>query len=322
MQNPPISFEEVKKMLAKPSIASIKSWLVSQGITLTANTKDALAERVLKVLEDGKISESQLQAGLLEIEECGGKRIHLFRIEPTSKNHKTIQKQMTSLSVVFSAVRVHAPSSVTGTKLVYITDDGITIRAKWAEKHTKYVSQLPLLSYRTEHPIKIVVLDYNRKTGVVQLRYDKPERGHPHGTNGRPSKDEYFLHFKNVVEAMFGITLDAVELRPSLDKIINAKPTLVEVALNEQLTDDGLIIKVSSKVKGKDIRSGKDWDAMAKYGAPVRTHEVESLNWLSAPSKTALSRRVFTHIDGRASFVRFDAACHEAEINYVLSHLV
>lgn len=318
----PVTVNQVKQMLVRPSIASIKSWLMSRNVTLTANTKDALAERVHKVLEDGKMTLSQLESGLLEIEECGGKRIHLFKIEPTQPNLATIQKQLKSLSVTFSAGKLGAPASVSGTKLVYITDDGVTIRAKWAEKHTKYVSQLPILTYKTEYPIKLIVLDFNRKTGIVQLRYDKPERGHPHGSPSRPSKEEYFSYFRNLVEAMFGLTLLEVELRPSLHKLINANPTLVEVALNEQLTDDGLVIKVSSKIRGKDIRSGKDWGAMAKYGAQVRTHEVESLNWLTAPSKGVLSRRVFTHIDGRISFVRFDAACHEAEINYVLSHLV
>ena len=317
-----VTVEHVEKVIGSKSMASVRSWLKAQGVTLTASRRNAIAERILKFITDDKITIHQLEAGLIEIEEAGSKRIHLYRVDPSQKNLGLIEKQLQSLNVAPTSGRVAAPTLPSSTKRVYLTNDNKGIRAKWAETHTGYIQQLPSLQLRPEKSTKIVVLNFNKVTGLIQLRYDKPETTHPHGLGGRTPPAGYFAYFKEQVENLFGLALDAVELRPGLAKIINASPRIVEVGANEQLTDDGYTIKLAPKLKGKDVRDAKDFGAMNKHGAAVRVHEVESVTWLVVPSNGKITRTVHTHIDGRESYVRFDADCHEAEIDYVLAQLV
>jgi hypothetical protein len=317
-----VTVEQVQKVLGSKSMASVRSWLKAQGVTLPASRRAAIAERVLKLITDQKVTIDQVEAGLIEIEEAGGKRIHLYRIDPIRTNLETIENQLQSLTVTPASGRVAAPALPSLTKRVYLTNDSKSIRAKWAETHTAYIQQLPSLQLRPDKSTKIIVLNFNKATGLIQLRYDKPETTHPHCLGGRTPPAEYYAYFKEQVENLFGLSLEAVELRPCLAKIINASPRIVEVGANEQLTDDGYTIKLAPKLKGKDVRDAKDYGAMNKHGAAVRVHEVESVTWLVAPSNGKITRTVRTHIDGRESYIRFDADCHEAEIDYVLAQLV
>jgi hypothetical protein len=319
---PGITVSQVAKILGSKSMASVRSWLKAQGVSIPITKRELIATRILKAIDDGQITIDQLKAGLIEIEEAGGKRIQLFRVDPSQKNLGHIQKQLNSLNIASAPGRLPAPQLPSSTKMVYLTDDTKTIRAKWAETHTKYIQKLPSLQLQPDKDTKLVVLDLNKVTGLVQLRYDKPETTHPHGLGGRTPPAEYFAYFRENTENLFGIALEAIELRPGLAKIINTFPRIVEVGVNEQLTDDGYTIRLAPKVKGRDVRDAKDFGAMNKHGAAVRVHEVESVTWLVEPSGGAITRKVHTHIDGRESYVRFDADCHEAEIDYVLAKLV
>ena len=152
------------------------------------------------------------------------------------------------------------------------------------------------------------------------MRYDKPEREHIHKDQGKSTKDAYFDFYREKAEALCGVSFEALELRPKLDKIVKTVPRIVEIVHNEELTEDGFSIRWGSVHRGKDVRDGKNYSASDKHGGTIKTQERESLKWIPAQSKDRISRPVSTFVDGKAGSVRFDAYCHEAELSYVLEH--
>lgn len=315
------SIDAINKMLAPHSMASIKSWLKSQGLSHSANGRMALAERVLGLFKKSQLTLASLKSALIGIEETGAKRIYIYQISATATNISIIGKTLNSLGINVTQDRIASPTNPTKTTLVYTLNGPDEFRAKWCETHTKYKTDVDSLTVLPKKETKVIVAILDKKSGLLQLRYDKPETRHPHGLNSHWSADAYFTHFREQTENLLGQSFEGVEIRPALDKLIKAVPRLVEVESNDALTDDGMTVKMTSQRKGKDVRDAKDWGAMESHGAKVRTHESEAVYWQPGSSHGKLQREFFTFIDGRRGFIRFDADCHEGEIDYALSHL-
>ncbi len=279
-----------------------------------------MVNRLGKLYEHGEIESEQLQLGRVEIEESANKLVLLYQLDPKASALKQIRERLKASGAPLVSKPALGGSS-NKSKLVYAVDDSVTLRLKWVETHTAWRSQLPASpTMKPERVAKIVIFVLDKATGRVQLRFDKPERDNPHKEKGNAPKEAYFEHYREQVEDLCGVTLAEVELRPAMERIINARPWLVELGHNEQLTDDGYTLKYSSKIKGKDVRNGKHYAAGEKHSGSLTTHEVESMTWLPESSNGKIGRRVFTHVNGRVGSVRFDAYCHEAEVLYVLGH--
>lgn len=314
------SLADIRNLLGKPSVASWRSWFQSASIAVRSTTRDALVRKVQELVGAGDLSVGTVERGRVEIEEAANKLVYLYRVEPKSKAVIGISDRLSKLGIALSASPVLAASSAKS-KLVYAVNDTTHLRVKWTETHTKWKSQLPTSpTMKPEQLSVIVVLVLNKVTGLIQLRFDKPERDNPHKEGGYTSKEAYFNYYREQSENICNTSLDPVELRPAMEAIINRQPFIVELAHNEQLSEDGFVLKYSAKRRGKDVRHGKHYAAAEKHAGTITTHEVESMTWLPEPSGEKISRRVFTHVDGRQGTVRFDSYCHEAELSYVLEH--
>jgi hypothetical protein len=310
-------------MLGKPSIASWKSWFRSNSIPATFTTRDNMIAKLADLFKEGKISEESLDAGKIAIEEAGNKLVYLYRTSVSHTSLGRITDNLEKFGVSLSSSPMLATSSSTNSSLVYAVENDGFLRFKWTEIQTRWISNLPSKpTYRPEKQPKIVLFILDKKTGAIQMRYDKPERDHEHKENGRVSKEAYFMFYREKAEAICGSIFEPVELRPKLDQIVKTIPRIVEVMHNEELTEDGFTIKWSAMQRGKDIRDGKHYTASEKHGGTLKTQEKESVRWLPEASGGGLSRPVTTYVDGKAGYVRFDAYCHDQEVSYVLTHFV
>jgi hypothetical protein len=204
----------------------------------------------------------------------------------------------------------------------YIIEDQISFRAKWSETHLVYENDMNTLTLIPVKETKIIVLVVDKNTGLVQLRFDKPGATHPHSSGARSTAAEYFQSFRDQVGTMLGTNLQPVELRPGLDKVVNLVPRVVECRSLEMSTEDNFTIKVTPKLRGKDVRDAKDMNAMNAHGTKIKVREVEDLTWFPELSGKAISRKIKTHVDGREGFVRLEADYHESEVNYVIGRLL
>lgn len=316
------SLVQVEKILGKYSIASVRTWLKSQHLASTANSRADLAKRVHGLIENDKVSLDTVIEGLIGIEESASKLVYVYRIDPTPESLARLDKQLLELKIPLSLERSPAADVKTTPQLIYAINNAVTFRAKWAEKQTRVVANRRTRSFDDTHLARVVVVVLDKATGIVQLRYDKPLDIHIHKVDGYAKDQAYFDYYKEQAENMIGATLESKELRPGLQKVLLADPPIVIPVIVEHLAEDGGTNRSGHRKKGGDLRKTKDWLEMHKPGAQPRTYESSPMRWIPETSSGNLIRPVLCAVDGRESTVRFDADCHEAEINYVLARFV
>ena len=321
MTDPSPTLEQIKKLLGSYSIASIRNWLKQKELTHTANTRDALAERVRGLIAKGTLTLDEVKQGMIGIEESSSKRTFLYRLSKTKTDLAKIDQQLVALKIKLSTERSLSTTPSQTTKLVYVINSPKMLRAKWNELHTRVTAVRKTRDWVESKIPKIVVLVANKASGVVQLRCDVPEDEHPHLDGYKSPNEAYYAYFKEHAENMLGLSLESIDLRVSLEGILKTTPRIVRTSYSIDESADGGYTKRAQKQKHKDVRDLADWDDMLKNKVP-RTFEEAPVHWLQDMSADQLTREVFSYIDAPNGLVRFDADCYEEEIDYVISQLV
>ena len=315
------SIQQVRQILGQYSIAPIRNWLKRVELPHTMNSRDEMVEKVHKLLESGAITEDGLIEVSIGIEEASSKRTFLYRIPHTAKDLATIDQQIADLKLPLSTERTPSVAPTMTPKLVYLMNDSSSLRAKWNEQHIRITPDKRTQTFsNTNHP-KTIVLVVNKKTGDVQLRYDKPDDKHMHTVDNEPSDDAYFKSYTEKAENMLGLPLEPIDLRPGLENVLKTEPRIVRTNYTIDDAEDGAHTKRTQKKTGKDIRDTGEWKRISK-DTTIRTFEEAPLTWLPKMSNGMLQREMFSYVDAANGFVRFDADCDEGEIDYVLSKLV
>ena len=315
------SAEEIRKILGPYSIASVRNWLKRCELPRTANSRDDLVQRVHSLIEKKSLTLEGLIAAMIGIEEASSKRTFLFQIPCSEGDIAKTDKQLSDLKVPLSSQRVPARNPTAKPTMAYAINGEGELRIKWTELQKRVQAIRKTRSWTELNVPKIIVLVWNKTTGVVQLRCDHPEDEHQHVINGESTSEAYYSHYVQKSENLLGHSLQPMELRASLAKILKAEPRIVRTAHAVDESDDGGYTKRSHKHKHKDVRDLADWQNMMK-SRTVRTFEEAPLKWIPEMTGGKLQREVGSYIDAANSLVRFDADCYEEEIEYVLSHLV
>lgn len=280
-----------------------------------------MVKKVHSLVESGELSPDELIEASIGIEEASSKRTHLYRIPHDETALSRIEQQLKDLKIPFAKERTPSVSPSMTPQLVYALNNDSFFRAKWNEQHVRITADKRHKKFKESTHPKIIVLLVEKKTGEVQLRYDKPDDRHSHTVDGAPSDQAYFDDYKEKAENMLGLTLEPVDVRPGLEKILKAVPRIVYTNYVVDDADDGSLTKRTQKKAGKDIRDTAGWTHMDEEGV-TRTFEEAPLHWLPEMSNGKLTRELFSYVDAASGFVRFDADCNEDEIDYVLHKLV
>jgi len=315
------SLEQIRKTIGNYSIASIRNWLKRCDVPHTANTRNEIAERVHNAITKGDITLDGLVAAMIGIEEASSKRTFLYRIPNTPDDIEHISQQLADLKMKLSTERIAASSPTPTTKVVYVINGPEELRVKWTELHKRVKAIRKTREWVEENVPKIIVLIVNKVTGLVQLRYDKPEDEHNHTEEGDSTDHAYFAYFKEQAENLIGHPLEPVELRSSLEAILKAEPRVVRTSYTVDESSDGGYTQRAQKQKNRDVRDLAEWQYVLK-DKTVRTFEEAPVKWLKEMSQASLNREVYSYIDAANGMVRFDADCYEEEIEYVLGKLV
>ena len=314
--------EHIAKILGKYSIASVRTWLKSQKLTHTANSRADLTKKVYGLVEKGKVELDTLIEGLIGIEEAASKVVHVFTIVPTKAHLTAIDKQLKDLGVPFSDERAPAAEVTFKPKLVYAINTDSTLRVKWAEKQTRVTVNRRIREFKEVSLSRLVVFVLDKATGLAQLRYDKPFTVHSHKIDGLTTDQAYFDHFREAAENMIGLPLNPKDLRSGLRNVLLQDPPIVIPVTVDHFGEDGGTNRSGHLKRGGDPRKTDDWKRMHGTGKQDRTYEGAPMRWIPEMTNGKLSRPVFSAVDGKEGSVRFDADCHEAELEYVLAKLV
>lgn len=313
---------QLKTLLTRYSVAHIRNWLKRCDLPSSAGTREELIKKLHEYLTGGQLTMDGLEAALLGIQEASNKRTFLYEIGTTPKDLERMEKQLADLKTVFAVKPILASYPTEATKFVYVTNSETELRAKWTELHTRVTPDKKTRLWNEEPVPKVVVLIVNKKSGIVQLRCDKPEDEHVHKEQGTSNKKAYFDFFAGASETLMGQSLKPIKLEGALEKIIRTDPRIVRVVYAVDDSDDGGRTHRAQKHKNKDVRDLKEWKQQIDRGDIVRTFEEAPLEWIKEQTDGKLQRDVTSHVYCEESMVRFDPECYEEELEYVLSHLV
>lgn len=319
----PLNARQVEAAVADISIAAIKSWLKSQELRHSANTRNQVVERLLKLLRKGDLSETEFYAGLCALEEASAKRVSLYglerEIEIGLRDRAAFVRRMRGLGVTISTETKVAPRQPGQPTLVYLTHSPTTIRAKWAETQTRLEIDYDRQRFMRTETTKTIVMVADIGASGVELRFDKPESIHSHRNANNESDDTlYFAFYFNKAREILGADPAPVDLRAALRSLIETEPRVVRVISKEIRTALNSRVRFSAK---SDVRDDDDWKAMHEEGGDSWAYDREFVHWLPEASRGKLTREVFTAIDARTGKLRVEADCHEDELEYAISEI-
>src|SRR5438067_8210962 len=93
------SLVQIRNILGKYSIASVRSWLRRKKMSATMNSRDAMVAKVHGLIENEQLTEDDLIEGAIGIEEASSKRTFIYRIQHSPSALKKIDEQLTALKM-------------------------------------------------------------------------------------------------------------------------------------------------------------------------------------------------------------------------------
>ena len=313
-----LTASKVAQLIDDLSIASLRSWLKSKGFQHSANSKEEMVQRILKLHKKNAISEDQFEDAVSDIEEASGKRVMLFQVpddQLKALSAGTLQKHLSELGAKPATKPVRAPRLPSNPTRVYVTLTVKQIRAKWAETQTRLEPDYASEEFVKKKVTRLVVMVADVTNGFVELRYDKPEIRHIHNNN----REQYFKFYKELAEKLLGVTLVPFEIRAALRSLVDTEPRVVRIRVNEHRSKTDKAVRFVDRKGLSDVRDDAEWKAALAAGGTTRVYDDQAVYWVPDASKGLLTREVFTDIDAVTSTVRVDADCHEGEIEYAVS---
>lgn len=311
---------KISHLIEGMSIAAWRSWLKEQGLEHSAGSKDQLIDRLLNLLKKGKLSDAELDSGVISIEEASSKRIALLQL-PNDRKHletaKDFEERLDRIGKKLSNKQERAPRLPGHPTLVYVTHvtrSPAKIRAKWAETQTKVEADYVTREFLDKKVTKTIIMVADIGTGLVQVRYDKPEWQLPH-----KNREEYFKYYRDAAVELLGVDLAKFEIREALRSLVETEPRIVRIRVNLHRSKTDKSVRFVDRAGDGDVRDDPEWKAASEAGEKTRVYEDQAVYWLPETSNGVLSREVFTDIDAESSMIRVEADCHESEIQYAVS---
>lgn len=316
----PLNAKQIEAAIADMSIAAIRSWLKSRALPHSANTREQIVERLLKLLREDELSEAEFHDGLCSIEEASAKRISLYSLEREAeerlRDRDTFARRLRRNGISLSTGTKAAPRLPSEPMLVYVIHSPTSIRAKWAETQIRVEVDLVRQRFVRTKTTKTVVLVADIGSSGVQLRFDKPERDHIHrDSEGQPDDKLYFAYYFNKAAEILSTALNPIDLRNALRSLVETEPRVVRVESGDFRTASNSRVRFSAQ---SDVRDDGDWKAMHEEGGDLWAYDGEFVHWLPEASNGKLTREVFTAIDARTGKLRVEADCYEGELEYAI----
>ena len=315
--------ERIAPIIKGVSGTALKAWLKTRSLPSTAATKEALANRVAKLVADGDLKEDELETALIGFEEASGKRIYLFCFERNEGDFTVaaVSTRLTTLSIPAPSVRKLAGDRSKPMTAIYSTFDKGVLRVKWAERQKRVTLNEQTDQPQTTYVDKRIVFVADLEKGIAELRLDPPENRHIYEDgSGRITDVAYYAAYKQRCEEIIGVPLKKVELAGVIKALVAEEtPRAVRIHIDNHTNQTNFRWNV--RAARLDMRDDPEWKAAYQTYGHTWAWDSQSFHWLPSASAGKLHRELFSHMDATEGFLKVNADCSDEEVEYAVSQV-
>jgi len=317
-----VSRDMLVDIVGQVSQPALKQWLKISELPRTATNTDEFYELLKRNIERGILSLEALREAVLEIEENGGKRIYLRKIEVPArlKNRADFVSHLHDLHLSLSeniTASIQMPPNPIINYIVW-TPQGLRIKATETniDLELDYESRSFIEKKVTKYLIALV--DFN--SGFVQIRLDPPGMLHSHKNSDDKSdprvyENFYFEWFKNII----GVDeLNRYDINGVAEKIVNTQPRIFRLPTELVRTGANSKQRYSCRL---DVRDDPARQAAAQADSQNWVYEYLRGYWIPEQSNGLLQRELYMELRRDISMVHFLADCLSDEVDYALSRI-
>jgi hypothetical protein len=312
-QDVPAKYTKLHDGLDDVSGVVIKHSLMYKGLDVPAAASvPELRRLAIAYVEDGKLTDGDVQAMILDGREYSSKRAILFRTDPKAL---ATWEPPEPAAVVAHRHEGRLKISNGPERLCYICRAGSRIRAVFTEQHLIQFVDFDAGQFERVPVQKVIVLEADTATGFVTVLLDAPGKRHPHGR----TQTAYFSYWIDRAAAFFQVVLERFPLVTALGQLEKQKRIKIPYTLAR--TAHGKIALTG--IETDDVR---DLPEFANLQSKRIAHDQDEYTWLPQPAILPNPvgiplRDVKTDIDMGSGEIRFMQHALACEVEYVLGQL-
>jgi hypothetical protein len=318
-----INRDALENIVGHISQIAVKHYLKVNNHPHTAGNTDDFYELLARLIDRGNLSMDKLRAASVDIEENGGKRIYLKKLEATNqlRNKSAFANHLRNKGLNLDdsqTASIKTPPEPT-INYIFWSDHGIRIKA--TETHSKINFNTEKRTFIEEKVTNFALAILDFKSGFMQIRLDAPGEVHPHKSSytgesdPQTYEDFYFDWFKELLDVK---ELPNYDISGVAECIVNTNPRIFR--LPAELVRTGANSRQRYSCRG-DVRDDPARQAAAAADSANWVYEDLRGYWIADESNGSLQRDVFMHLRRKPSMVRFLADCLAVEVDYALSRI-
>lgn len=318
-----ITREQLERIVGHVSQIAVKHWLKVSELEHSAQNTDEFYQRLSKLLEAGSLTIESLQSAALEIEENGGKRIHLRKLkgfEALSDRDK-FEKHLSAQGISICDMTNRSVKMPPETTLNYVFWSEQEVRIKFSETHIEFNIDYESREFVEKKVTKFALALVDPNSGFTQIRLDPPGVVHIHKnpqTSESDSRVYEQFYFSRFLQILGGQELELYDLQEAAEWLVNSTPRIFRLPHELVRTGANSRQRYSSR---NDVRDDPARKGAAAADSQNWVFEKLSGYWLPEPSGGKLKRELFMELKRRPTMIRFLADCLAAEVDYALSQI-
>lgn len=322
---PDVTKGDLEKIVGHVSDLAIKHWLKISGLEYSAANEDQFYERLLKLINKGKLTTEKLQQVALEIEENGNKRIYLRQVNDLSKINSLAVFEANLKKIGLRLFEQPNKSIKYPTKPIvnYIWWSEKEIRIKYSETQIRRLFNYETGAHTDKKQTKFALAILDLKSGFTQIRVDSPEKLHSHKDKKTgKSKDKLYeeYYFNEFCRILGNCELELFNVNKVIEGLVKDPTRSFRLPHQQGITENNSHESFSSRID-KDLRDDPRFIAAAGDDYSKLLHMDLQGWWVSDKSNSLLSRDIFMQINRGSSMLRFLADCLASEVNYAISRI-
>lgn len=318
-----ITRPQLESVVGHVSQIAVKHWLKVRQLEHTAHNTDEFYQLLSKLIEAKKLTIEKLQGAALQIEENGGKRVYLCKLEGFEflRDRDEFERHLRAQGLSLSDKPNKSVKTPPEPTLNYVFWSKREVRVKFSETHSEFIVDYENRRFIERKDTKFALALVNPNSGFTQIRLDPPGKVHPHKdlktgeSNPRLYEDFYRSQFLNILG---GRELELCDLQKAAEWLVTSKTRAFRLPHELVRTGANSRQRYSSR---RDVRD--DPARQAAASADLKNWVFENLDgyWLPDRSSRRLQRELFMALNRRQAMVRFLADCLATEVNYALSRI-
>jgi len=308
----------VQNIIAGISNTALRYWLRNRELPHSFSNTDSLVGLIEKLMAQDKLSLEDLNTGVREIEEHGGKRVYLRQLSDWEllTNRRKFEKHLEQFDIKLNDAPTTSIKNPSKWKVNYAVWSDVEVRIKVSERHVKVKFDKRTRRYEDTPITRFIVFSAEPKTGFMTIFIDPPGDDHPH-TNDRGIMTDaaYTQFFFDLGGRIFG-EFDNYKVDKSVEQLFKIEPPIYEAIHDTGWTEDNYRYSFRGR---RDIRVCAARKAGSGVNIGPGSADFIRGSWLAETSEEHLARDLYMPIWPEESRIQFRADVLKNEVDYAIS---